>query len=72
MNEFLNNLVENHLDIHGSPKDKESEGLLHLFLNSEDHIANGYKGNFGRDRCIRKNGSFDYLKMSKLVHEKKW
>ena len=63
MNEVLNNLIENHLDINGNPKDKEAEGLLHLFLSSEDHISNGYKGNFGRNRCIRKNGNFDYLKM---------
>lgn len=38
-----------------------------------DHVKEGYKGNEGRDRCIwREDGSFDYLKMSRLYHAGKW
>ena len=37
-----------------------------------DHIKNGYVSNTGRGRCIRKDGTFDYLKMSELVHSKNW
>lgn len=37
-----------------------------------NHIKNGYKNNEGRGRCIRKDGTFDYLKMSELYHSKNW
>lgn len=37
-----------------------------------NHIKDGYKNNEGRGRCIRKDGTFDYLKMSKLFHSGKW
>ena len=37
-----------------------------------DHIKEGYKGNTGRQRCIRKDGSFDYMKMSDLYHSGQW
>lgn len=39
---------------------------------SVDHIADGYVSNTGRGRCIRKNGTFDYSKMSDLVHSGNW
>jgi hypothetical protein len=37
-----------------------------------NHIEQGYISNEGRGRCIRKDGTFDYLKMSELVHSKQW
>jgi hypothetical protein len=37
-----------------------------------DHVKQGYKGQHGRDRCIRKDDTFDYLKMSDLFHKGEW
>lgn len=37
-----------------------------------DHVKEGYKSNTGRGRCIWKDGSFDYLKMSRLFHAGNW
>ena len=66
-----------HLKEHTNPQtlkieDKEVHAALLVGLSSEDHIANGYKGNSGRDRIVRKDGSIDYLKMSRLYHEGNW
>jgi len=53
-------------------KDNTINDIGRELLKEENHIEKGYKSNTGRERCIRKNGTFDYLKMSKLYHEGKW
>lgn len=73
MEKFLENLKNNHLDVDGNPINEEGKLLLGLALSSgTDHVKEGYKGNDGRDRATRKDGSFDYLKMSKLYHSGDW
>ena len=72
MNKFIDNVIDNHLDKNGNPKNEEGKILLNLALQKQDHISQGYKSNHGRGRAIKKDGTFDYLKMSQLFHKGKW
>lgn len=41
-------------------------------LLGTDHIKQGYTSNEGRGRCVRKDGTFDYMKMGELYHSGDW
>jgi hypothetical protein len=44
--------------------------LIEVMMENKPH--KGYKGTTGRERCIRLDGTFDYIKMSELVHSGNW
>ena len=73
-NKLVDHVVDNCLDRQGNPVNNDARGVLLVALCSveKDHVSRGYKANHGRGRCIRKDGSFDYLKMSQLVHAGEW
>lgn len=73
MNSFEKNLISR-LDAKGNPQTKEDGLLLELACTTgQTQTDKGYISNHGVGRAIRKKDkTFDYLEMSKLIHSGKW
>lgn len=74
MKTLINHLVGTQLDINGTPKDAEAQGILELVASSgQSQTDKGFKSNTGHGRIVRKSDNkTDYLELAKLYHAGKW